>query len=79
MLKRSTGLPEASGDFDDLHYGEKWWHKRRPTRPALCVDYKAYIKEFMDQSSPDEVLFVTGSLYFIAEVRAFLLEGKQLT
>ena len=50
----------AQGDRQDLPY---------------VADYKAYIKEFMDQSRPDEVLFVTGSLYFIAEVRAFLLEG----
>ena len=39
------------------------------------ADYKAYIQEFLEQSRSDEVLFVTGSLYFIAEVRAFLLEA----
>ena len=57
-----------------FHYGEVVAQGDRQDLPYVA-DYKAYIKEFMDQSHPDEVLFVTGSLYFIAEVRAFLLEG----
>ena len=69
-----AGLPEAELILTTFHYGEVVAQGDRRDLPYVA-DYKAYIKEFMDQSRPDEVLFVTGSLYFIAEVRAFLLEG----
>ena len=69
-----AGLPEAELILTTFHYGEVVAQGDRQDLPYVA-DYKAYIKEFMDQSSPDEVLVVTGSLYFIAEVRAFLLEG----
>ena len=65
-----AGLPEAELILTTFHYGEVVAQGDRQDLPYVA-DYKAYIKEFMDQSSPDEVLFVTGSLYFIAEVRAF--------
>lgn len=69
-----AGLPEAELILTTFHYGEVVAQGDRQDLPYVA-DYKAYIKEFMDQSSPDEVLCVTGSLYFISEVRAFLLEG----
>lgn len=69
-----AGLPEAELILTTFHYGEVVAQGDRQDLPYVA-DYKAYIKEFMDQSYPDEVLFVTGSLYFISEVRAFLLEG----
>ncbi|WP_049523355.1 bifunctional folylpolyglutamate synthase/dihydrofolate synthase [Streptococcus parasanguinis] len=69
-----AGLPEAELILTTFHYGEVVAQGDRQDFPYVA-DYKAYIKEFMDQSPSDEVLFVTGSLYFIAEVRAFLLEG----
>ena len=69
-----TGLPESELILTTFHYGEVVAQGDRQDLPYVA-NYKAYIKEFMDQSRPDEVLFVTGSLYFIAEVRAFLLEG----
>ncbi len=69
-----TGLPEAELILTTFHYGEVVAQGDRQDLPYVA-DYKAYVKEFIDQSRPDEVLFVTGSLYFIAEVRAFLLEG----
>lgn len=69
-----AGLPEAELMLTTFHYGEVVAEGDRQDLPYVA-DYKAYIKEFMDQSRPEEVLFVTGSLYFIAEVRACLLEG----
>ena len=69
-----AGLPEAELILTTFHYGEVVAQGDRQDLPYVA-DYKAYIKEFMDQSPSDEVLFVSGSLYFIAEVRAFLLEG----
>lgn len=74
LQKLQAGLPEAELILTTFHYGEVVAQGDRQDLPYVA-DYKAYIKEFMDQSRPDEVLFVTGSLYFIAEVRAFLLEG----
>lgn len=69
-----AGLPEAELILTTFHYGEVVAQGDRQDLPYVA-DYKAYIQEFMDQSRSDEVLFVTGSLYFIAEVRAFLLEA----
>ena len=36
------------------------------------ADYRAFIENFKQEQTADQVLFVTGSLYFIAEVRAYL-------
>jgi len=69
-----VGLPEAELILTTFHYGEVVAQCDRQDLPYVA-DYKSYIQEFMDQSSSDEVLFVTGSLYFIAEVRAFLLKA----
>lgn len=69
-----AGLPEAELMLTTFHYGEVVAEGDRQDLPYVA-DYKAYIQEFMARRHPDEVLFVTGSLYFIAEVRACLLEG----
>ena len=69
-----AGLPEAELILTTFHYGEVVTQGDRQDLPYVA-DYKAYIQEFLEQSRSDEVLFVTGSLYFIAEVRAFLLEA----
>ena len=69
-----AGLPEAELMLTTFHYGEVVAQGDRQDLPYVA-DYKAYIQEFMARRHPDEVLFVTGSLYFIAEVRACLLEG----
>ena len=69
-----VGLPEAELILTTFHYGEVVAQGDRQDLPYVA-DYKAYIQEFLEQSRSDEVLFVTGSLYFIAEVRAFLLEA----
>ena len=69
-----VGLPEAELIVTTFHYGEVVAQGDRQDLPYVA-DYKSYIQEFLEQSRSDEVLFVTGSLYFIAEVRAFLLEA----
>ena len=38
--------------------------------------YQEFIEQFIRNSTDNQLLFVTGSLYFIAEVHAFLLEKK---
>lgn len=38
-------------------------------------DYKTYLKNKIKTMSKDEMLVITGSLYFISEVRKFLLEN----
>ena len=50
----------AQGDRQDLPY---------------VADYKAYIKEFMDQSRPDEVLFVIGSFVFYCGGKGIFIRG----
>ncbi len=57
-----AGLPEAELILTCFHYGEIGGTRHDRQDLPYVADYKAYIKEFMDQSRPDEVLFVvTGS------------------
>lgn len=52
--------------------------KRNLTTETYVSSYREFIEQFIKNSTDNQLLFVTGSLYFIAEVRAFLLE-KELT
>ncbi len=40
----------------------------------VSENWKSTVKEFLRQQETDEVLVITGSLYFISEVRRYLLE-----
>lgn len=35
-------------------------------------DYRQLIQNFQERQNANQLLFITGSLYFIAEVRAYL-------
>jgi dihydrofolate:folylpolyglutamate synthetase, putative len=35
-------------------------------------DYRQLIQNFQERQNDNQLLFITGSLYFIAEVRAYL-------
>ena len=68
-------LPEAKLTVTSFAYGESLletdvasFHYR--------ADYLSYIKEFQERAPKDSLLFVTGSLYFISEVRQALLVGS---
>ena len=46
------------------------------TNGLYIASYQDFIEQFIKNSTDYQLLFVTGSLYFIAEVRAFLLEKE---
>ena len=46
------------------------------TNGLYIVSYQDFIEQFIKSANDNQLLFVTGSLYFIAEVRAFLLEKE---
>ena len=46
------------------------------TNGLYIASYQDFIEQFIKNSTDHQLLFVTGSLYFIAEVRAFLLEKE---
>ena len=50
--------------------------KRNLTTETYVSSYREFIEQFIKNSTDNQLLFVTGSLYFIAEVRAFLLENE---
>ena len=50
--------------------------ERDLTAENYVSSYQEFIEQFIRNSTDNQLLFVTGSLYFIAEVRAFLLEKK---
>ena len=50
--------------------------KRNLTTETYVSSYREFIEQFIKNSTDNQLLFVTGSLYFIAEVRAFLLEKE---
>ena len=35
-------------------------------------DYRQLIQNFQERQNDNQLLFITGSLYFIAEIRAYL-------
>ena len=46
------------------------------TNGLYIASYQDFIEQFIKSANDNQLLFVTGSLYFIAEVRAFLLEKE---
>ena len=50
--------------------------KQNLTTETYVSSYREFIEQFIKKSTDNQLLFVTGSLYFIAEVRAFLLEKE---
>lgn len=48
--------------------------KRNLTTETYVSSYREFIEQFIKSANDNQLLFVTGSLYFIAEVREFLLE-----
>lgn len=53
----------AKSNHPSIHIGENW---------------KQLVKDEMDSLQEDELLIITGSLYFIADVRKFLVEKVEL-
>ncbi|WEG73922.1 bifunctional folylpolyglutamate synthase/dihydrofolate synthase [Vagococcus intermedius] len=48
-----------------------------PSKKAVMVsDWQEFVSNFRKSAQENEVLIITGSLYFISEVRAFLLKGE---
>lgn len=58
--------------FEDDGAIDKW----NLTTETYVSSYREFIEQFIKNSTDNQLLFVTGSLYFIAEVRAFLLEKE---
>lgn len=50
--------------------------KQNLTTETYVSSYREFIEQFIKSANDNQLLFVTGSLYFIAEVRAFLLEKE---
>ena len=44
----------------------------------LAIDYKSFLNDKIKSMTDDEMLVITGSLYFISEVRKFLLTALNL-
>ena len=72
----SRDLPEADLTVTTFAYGEVVQEADGLDYPYVA-DFRDYLQDFYSRQAGQEVLFVTGSLYFISEVRAYLLEqGK---
>ena len=72
----SRDLPEADLTVTTFAYGEVVQEADGLGYPYVA-DFRDYLQDFYSRQDGQEVLFVTGSLYFISEVRAYLLEqGK---
>ena len=44
----------------------------------VIPSYRKFIKEFEEKANAQSLLFVTGSLHFISEVRNYLMNSKQI-
>ena len=72
----ASDLPEADLTVTTFAYGEVVQEADGLGYPYVA-DFRDYLQDFYSRQDDQEVLFVTGSLYFISEVRAYLLEqGK---
>ena len=72
----ASDLPEADLTVTTFAYGEVVQEADGLGYPYVA-DFRDYLQDFYSRQDGQEVLFVTGSLYFISEVRAYLLEqGK---
>ena len=72
----ANDLPEADLTVTTFAYGEVVQEADGLGYPYVA-DFRDYLQDFYSRQDGQEVLFVTGSLYFISEVRAYLLEqGK---
>lgn len=72
----ASDLPEADLTVTTFAYGEVVQEADGLGYPYVG-DFRDYLQDFYSRQDDHEVLFVTGSLYFISEVRAYLLEqGK---
>lgn len=69
-------LPQAELTVTTFAYGEVVEEEAGLAYPYVA-DFRDYLKDFYQENEGQAVLFVTGSLYFIAEVRAYLIQiGK---
>ena len=64
-------LPQASLFLTSFSYGETIGEQEAGELPFIR-DYRDFLKDYLQDDNPHRLLFVTGSLYFIAEVRQFL-------
>ena len=64
-------LPQASLSLTSFSYGETIGEQEAGQLPFIR-DYRDFLKDYLQDDNPHRLLFVTGSLYFIAEVRQFL-------
>lgn len=66
-----TELPALPLTVTSFDYGESLG-QAEAAGLAYASDFRRFIQDFQAAQEPEDLLFVTGSLYFIAEVRAYL-------
>ena len=64
-------LPEVQVTVTSFAYGESVG-QGEAANFEYVADYREFIESFKREQAADQLLFITGSLYFIAEVRAYL-------
>ena len=64
-------LPQASLSLTSFSYDETIGEQEAGDLPFIR-DYQGFIRDYLQTRHSHSLLFVTGSLYFIAEVRQFL-------
>lgn len=67
-----SALPQVQLTLTTFDYGETV-EENDVADISYVADYKSYIQAFEQHTSEGQILFVTGSLYFIAEVRAWYI------
>jgi dihydrofolate synthase/folylpolyglutamate synthase len=62
-------------DFERASSAEQLLEKSGFTNAVAIKDYKSLIKDLLNDLKEDEMLIISGSLYFISEVKRYM---KQL-
>lgn len=72
LLLLKEELPRATVVVTSFDYGESIGEEVSEYG-IYKADYQSFVRDWKGKATEDECLFITGSLYFISEIRPFLL------
>ncbi len=63
-------------DFSTSYEYNELYQNFQKSHTRVIKDWQTVIEQFIENESNDNVLIVTGSLYFVSQVRAYVLQHK---
>ncbi len=76
MLENFQKITLTPFDFSHSYRYNELCDKFKNQSINIQKNWKKTIDTFLEQNQPDEVLLITGSLYFVSQVRTYILHQK---